>query len=166
MFIHHHDGKPVLTEYVGYPLIITRDQFEALVAEARAFYDQYSDGDIERINQETALKWQQQQEEDDRQDRTELEHKPHKKQPGYVYLLQSESGLYKIGLTKDPRKRAKTFGVLLPFSVEFICLIKTEDMPVLEAELHQRYASKRLNGEWFRLSPEDVDYIQRLASES
>lgn len=83
-------------------------------------------------------------------------------QAGYVYLVKAETGQYKIGLSKDPHNRAKTFGVLLPFNVEFEALIKTDNMRLLEAQLHQRFASKRLYGEWFKLEPADVEYIKSL----
>lgn len=84
--------------------------------------------------------------------------------PGYVYLLQSPTTAYKIGRTRDPKNRMKTFGVQLPFEVEFICLIKTQNMTELESRLHAKYADKRINGEWFRLTLEDVEYIKGLAS--
>jgi hypothetical protein len=83
---------------------------------------------------------------------------------GFVYLLQSPTGYYKIGLTGDPDNRAKTFGIQLPFEVEFLALIPTEDMRVLEQELHRRFAEKRVNGEWFSLDDGDVEYIKGLAS--
>lgn len=88
-----------------------------------------------------------------------------KAKAGYVYLLQQVNGAhYKIGHTKDPESRNKTFGIQLPFAVEFICLIKSEDMTMLEAELHQRFAEQRVNGEWFALSPEDIEYIKGLTT--
>jgi hypothetical protein len=82
---------------------------------------------------------------------------------GFVYLLQSPSSAYKIGRAKDPANRAKTFGVQLPFEVEFIALIKTDDMYTLELELHAQYASKHINGEWFALDAADVEAIKALA---
>lgn len=88
--------------------------------------------------------------------------RPPKQYPGFVYLVKSPNGAYKIGRTKNPQSRAKTFGVLLPFEIEFLCLIKTKDMRQLEKELHERFATKRLNGEWFELSDEDVEYIKGL----
>jgi hypothetical protein len=84
--------------------------------------------------------------------------------PGYVYLLQSDTGHYKIGRAKTPDKRIKTFGIKLPFKVEYLAVIKTPDMIALEKQLHERYEQKRINGEWFDLLPEDVDYIKGLAS--
>lgn len=84
--------------------------------------------------------------------------------PGYVYLVQSPTSAYKIGRTKDYKSRARTFGVQLPFEVEFICVIQTGNMRKLEKELHQRFAEKRVSGEWFNLLPEDVEYIRGLAN--
>jgi hypothetical protein len=82
--------------------------------------------------------------------------------PGYVYLIQSSTGYYKIGRTVNPDNRMATFTVKLPFEVEYTCVIQCEDMYGLEKELHARFASKRVNGEWFNLAPEDVEYIKGL----
>ena len=84
--------------------------------------------------------------------------------PGFVYLLQSPTSAYKIGRTKNPDDRLKTFGVKLPFEVEYVCLIKTADMGALEAELHGYFADKRINGEWFNLTPDDVAQIKEMAT--
>lgn len=81
---------------------------------------------------------------------------------GYVYLVQSPTGYYKIGRTVNPRNRIKTFGVQLPFEVEFVALIQTPNMHQLEQELHDRFAMKRGQGEWFALDQHDVDYIKGL----
>jgi hypothetical protein len=88
---------------------------------------------------------------------------PRAARPGYVYLLQSPTGAYKIGCTSDPDNRAKTFGVKLPFEVDFIALLQTSDMPSLESRLHRQFKEKRVNGEWFALDPADVEYIKGLA---
>jgi hypothetical protein len=82
---------------------------------------------------------------------------------GYVYLLQSPTGYYKIGRTRDPSDRIKTFSVKLPFEVEYIIVISTFDMVKLETDLHHKYANKRIEGEWFELSSADVAYIKGLA---
>lgn len=81
---------------------------------------------------------------------------------GYVYLLRAHSGLYKIGFTKNPDHRIETFSVKLPFEVEFEALINTDNMHQLERGLHVMFDDKRVNGEWFNLSPEDVAYIKSL----
>lgn len=81
---------------------------------------------------------------------------------GYVYLIQSPTGAYKIGRTANPTDRMKTFSVKLPFEVEYVCVIQTEDMLGLENQLHNQFAHLRINGEWFQLSPDDVEYIKGL----
>jgi hypothetical protein len=90
--------------------------------------------------------------------------KAEKLDKGYVYLIQSPTGAYKIGRTKHPEQRMKTFGVQLPFEVEFLCMIETTKMRLLERELHEKFESKRVNGEWFALEPSDVDYIKGLSN--
>lgn len=83
---------------------------------------------------------------------------------GYVYLVQSPTGSYKIGRTKDPDNRMKTFSVKLPFEVDYVCVIETGDMYALERNLHQQYATKRVNGEWFMLDTTDVNFIKSLVA--
>lgn len=81
---------------------------------------------------------------------------------GYVYLLQSPTGAYKIGRSRDPQSRLRTFQVKLPFEVSYVAVIQSENMYSLERELHNRFEQQRVNGEWFNLSPEDVEYIKSL----
>jgi hypothetical protein len=85
---------------------------------------------------------------------------------GYVYLIQEVSnGHFKIGRTRNPQDRLSTFNVKLPFMIDYICLIPASNMRALESRLHSRFASKRVDGEWFSLSPADVAFIQSLATE-
>lgn len=88
--------------------------------------------------------------------------KPKGPQSGFVYLLKAGDDVYKIGCTTVPDDRITTFGVKLPFEVEIIALIQTNDMKATEKELHSRYENKRIKGEFFRLSPDDVSSIQLL----
>lgn len=87
-----------------------------------------------------------------------------KPKAGFVYLLKSTSGFWKIGKTKNPDNRLKTFGVKLPFEVEYEHLIPCEDHNAAEYSLHQRFEANRVNGEWFDLSPDDVAYIKTIQS--
>lgn len=83
---------------------------------------------------------------------------------GYVYLLSSPFGYYKIGCSSKPKNRLLTFGVQLPFEVECLCTIYAADMYALEKELHQRFAYCRTRGEWFSLSDQDVAYVKGMAT--
>jgi hypothetical protein len=85
---------------------------------------------------------------------------------GYVYLImETVKGYYKIGRSVDPDNRLKTFEVKLPFQVEYICTIHTSDMYILEKQLQDKYKNegKHIDGEWFALTLDDVEYIKSLA---
>lgn len=88
--------------------------------------------------------------------------RPVKRGPGYVYLLES-GGLYKVGRSTRPDKRIAQISPVMPHPVNVICTVYSEEHEVLEAELHERFRDVRLNGEWFNLSSENVDYIKRRA---
>lgn len=84
---------------------------------------------------------------------------------GYVYILKHIGGThYKIGCTSKPDDRLHTFEVKLPFPVAYEVLIKCEDRFTLEKELHKHFASKRVDGEWFSLDEDDLDYLRQLAA--
>lgn len=84
---------------------------------------------------------------------------------GYVYLLKSPTGYWKIGRTKNPDDRRRTFNVKLPFEVEFEALIACEDMYVTEGDLHAFFRNFRVNGEWFKLSDKVVEQIKQLKTD-
>lgn len=84
---------------------------------------------------------------------------------GYVYLIQAiaPQTYYKIGLSKNPVSRIHNLGVVLPFPIEVKHLIQTNHMREAEKKLHEEFAHKRVNGEWFELDEADV---QRITSRS
>lgn len=92
---------------------------------------------------------------------TEMELTAHLDDPGFVYILRSTTGHYKIGRTKDPENRLRIFDVKLPFRVDFTLLISSDRHRKLEQELHRRFADKRLDGEWFALTPEDIEALHQ-----
>lgn len=81
---------------------------------------------------------------------------------GYVYLVDSQIGVWKIGRSSVPVKRISKLDVVLPYDLEVSALIETKDMYSLESRLHDMYASKRVKGEWFKLTTEDIEYIKSL----
>lgn len=78
---------------------------------------------------------------------------------GYVYLISSPYG-HKIGKTKRMKERAQLFSVKLPFEIEVVHYKWFDDYSRAEAALHQRFKEKRLDGEWFRLTPSDVQAVK------
>lgn len=74
---------------------------------------------------------------------------------GHVYLLRAGE-YYKIGQSADLEKRVKSINVALPDKATLEHAISTDDPSGIEAYWHRRFADRRMNGEWFRLSKTDI----------
>lgn len=90
--------------------------------------------------------------------------------PGYVYLMRmetydpSEHRPHKIGKSISPVARTQQLGgTKLPYDITLLVTIETPDMDRLERELHRRFADRQMQGEWFRLTPDDIAYVIRLS---
>lgn len=81
-------------------------------------------------------------------------------QDGYVYLIKSGNH-YKIGFTNDFHRRGKAIAIELPERATTIHVITTDDPSGIEAYWHNRFKSKRGNGEWFTLTPADIKAFRR-----
>ena len=69
-------------------------------------------------------------------------------------MLDADTGFVKIGRSIDPKKREVTLQSKKPT----ISLLKICDKNV-ESKLHNQYASKRVRGEWFKLSADEIQEI-------
>lgn len=81
----------------------------------------------------------------------------------YVYLVRADD-IYKIGMSRTPKARIRAIGNVMGAPVEIIHIIDTDDMIRLEEFLHRRYDATWVQGEWFRLSDADVEWIKTLRS--
>ncbi|HLZ14603.1 MAG TPA: GIY-YIG nuclease family protein [Candidatus Saccharimonadales bacterium] len=79
---------------------------------------------------------------------------------GSVYLFKS-GRYYKIGMTKDTVRRGSELRIQLPERMDLIHVIQTDDPSGIEAYWHKRFEAKRMNGEWFNLTPADVRAFKR-----
>ena len=80
--------------------------------------------------------------------------------PGYVYLIESDHG-YKIGKTVNIKTRTSLFSVKLPFPIRLINYAWFENYSKAERDFHKQFAHKRLEGEWFDLSDDDISKIKK-----
>jgi hypothetical protein len=81
---------------------------------------------------------------------------------GWVYLVKTANGQCKIGRTSNLPVRIKALSASHPENLELVHSIQSTNMFELEAGLHSHFDSKRIKGEWFHLSPDDIEYIKGL----
>jgi hypothetical protein len=97
---------------------------------------------------------------------------------GYVYVISNVGafgeGVYKIGMTRrlDPMERVDELGdASVPFWFDVHALVFSENAPALEAKLHERFASGRLNKingrkEFFRADIKEIEAVIRANYDS
>jgi hypothetical protein len=77
---------------------------------------------------------------------------------GVVYLLKA-GGFYKIGKTIAFDRRFAEIKLQLPFKVELVHQIRTNNINLLESHFHRHFRKKRRNGEWFALGKIELEEI-------
>jgi hypothetical protein len=75
---------------------------------------------------------------------------------GFIYVAECQ-GMFKVGFSTAPRKRISSIQGGNPHPVTLVGVI--EGSREQEAEWHFALRDKRIHGEWFRLTDEDVSRV-------
>lgn len=82
-----------------------------------------------------------------------------------VYFIRATTvGLIKIGKADCVHTRFRTIRNMSPDTLQIMGCVHSEDGSALERHLHERFASDRSHGEWFKPSPELLQFIEENAS--
>jgi len=75
----------------------------------------------------------------------------------YFYVIKNE-GNYKLGFTSNIKKRYNNYKSHLGF-VDIIYIYKGHDSNNIESYFHDKFKNKRVIGEYFNLTKEDVFFV-------
>lgn len=83
---------------------------------------------------------------------------------GKVYLLKATGHpWYKVGKSIKSTKRLRWLYTQLPFEVELIHAIDTDNIGAVEDHFKRLFRSKRIRGEWYNLSADEVEIFCNYA---
>lgn len=84
---------------------------------------------------------------------------------GFVYVIYLDDSanerFYKIGMAATFGARFQSHQCSSPFDICVACAYYVGNMRQEERELHAHFANKRVRGEWFRLSNDDLELISK-----
>lgn len=85
---------------------------------------------------------------------------------GWVYFIKSmaEDGPVKIGYSRTPTVRIQEIQVSSPYPLSLAAVWRSKDAKALESRLHRKFRSHKMNGEWFRPSPDLMKLIEFLSA--
>lgn len=143
----------------------TRQEFNRLVQLMGNLFSEIEKeyGSIENYNRVNELAWEGYYYKHNPRPQTPKPPKPealHKKVSGYVYLVKGQANYYKIGKTTNVSNRTRMFEVKLPFEIELLHVITSNDYTLAERHFHNLFSAKRGNGEWFQLEQAEIDLFK------
>ena len=81
----------------------------------------------------------------------------------YVYFIEADNGLVKIGKSKDVRKRLSALRGASPINLRLLFSIDCNGQAIkTEKHFHKMFAAKRKHGEWFGLNKKEKMDIMRM----
>lgn len=79
-----------------------------------------------------------------------------------IYILENVENFYKIGYSKNPQERVKQLSTGNSSELRLLKTFETKYDSKIEAYLKRYFNSKKIKGEWFDLSKEDIKKIDSL----
>ncbi len=146
-------GFPYITNSVE---IASMDEVKKLKAACEshlAVFDQKEiDENNDRWEDERKAKYQEERQ------RPKDEGPPKPPRMGFIYLMKNKrNGFVKIGFSKKPRHRERTLQAEDPDTEMLFAFVASFHD---EEKVHEKFAGKRVRGEWFNLDEADIERIR------
>lgn len=90
---------------------------------------------------------------------------PRRKLTGFVYMI-SNGSLIKVGMSQQPLTRLRDLQGASTIPLTLLHCIQTSDVREVESFLHVHFNEHRVQGEWFNLTPDHVDWFKSLTPDS
>ncbi len=139
-----------ITEGASFPAVFARTAF------VRKRLESMEDAERRGVEAETAEVERLRMDADSRRDSAEVELLRRSRFATFVYIMEdTRKRVFKIGRSKTPGKRERTLQSEVPETTLRFSIPAEESH---EKELHERFAHRRIRGEWFELT--DVDLLE------
>jgi hypothetical protein len=80
----------------------------------------------------------------------------------YIFSIWEMPGYYKIGVSKDVQRRLADYNTAMPFTVVLEYWVEYSNYRFVEKLLHKRFRNRRIKGEWFMLSDDEVTQTKHI----
>lgn len=132
--------------------VLAKEEWSNLKRKIDNFYNQVSYEDIDELNRQI------------RSEKIKSGKKKASSSEGHIYLLNVGEN-YKIGMSDDVHRRVAAIRTSMPFvQVNIVHYFRCHRVSKVEGALHKLFSHKRLGGEWFKLSPKEVEWFKALCN--
>jgi hypothetical protein len=78
----------------------------------------------------------------------------------FVYFVRvAEQAVFKVGISNTPTKRLQGLQTGCPYELQLYATALIRDTKAAEEQVHRILASRQIRGEWFSISPSEVNTI-------
>ena len=161
-----NNGTFILNNYGVYSDLTDYNTVINLIKNLYKTYSNLSEEKINSLNKELRAEGKIRAEKEMEKQKKEMEEYKNKNRiisnkKGYVYFVKGNKNIVKIGCTTDIKNRIKSLSTGFPYKLKLLNKIYSKNYGYIEGLFHEFFKNKRLRGEWFDLSDEEIYNIKK-----